>query len=147
MALPSSATSRGVARASLLLGICALALALPACGGGGDDDGDDAEQVVRDFVEATNARDGDTLCGELLTQEFKEKATGATGDRADEVCKQQLELTKGFKLKLVSIDKTTVDGDTATVRTVLNVDGVQAPRVFRLAKEDGDWRLAAGSSG
>jgi hypothetical protein len=146
MAFPSSATSRGVARASLLLGICALALALPACGGG-DDDGDDAEQVVRDFVEATNARDGDTLCGELLTQEFKEKATGATGDRVDEVCKQQLELTKGFKLKLVSIDKTTVDGDTATVRTVLNVDGVQAPRVFRLAKEDGDWRLAAGSSG
>ena len=102
---------------------------------------------MRDFVEATNERDGDTLCGELLTQEFKEKATGATGDRADEVCKQQLELTKGFKLKLVSIDKTTVDGDKATVRTVLNVDGVQAPRVFRLAKEDGDWKLAAGSSG
>jgi Domain of unknown function (DUF4878) len=132
-----------VALRLLLCGLCALGVA--ACGGG--DDEADVQQAVRDFVEATNERDGDTLCGELLTQEFKEKATGATGDRVDELCKQQLELTKGFELELVKIGRTTVNGDRATVRTTLNTDGVQAPRVFSLEKEDGAWRLAAGSSG
>ena len=43
--------------------------------------------------------------------------------------------------------KTNIDGDAATVRATLNTGGVQAPRVFRLDKEDGDWRLAAGTSG
>jgi hypothetical protein len=132
-----------VALRLILCGACVLGVA--ACGGG--DDEADVQQAVRDFVEATNARDGDTLCGELLTQEFKEKATGATGDRVDELCKQQLELTKGFELRLIEIGRTRVDGDRATVRTTLNTDGVRAPRIFSLEKEDGDWRLAAGSSG
>ena len=70
-----------------------LTLALSACGGG--DDGDDAKQAVRDFVEATNDRDGDRLCGDLLSQEFMEKATGASGDQAQDACKQQLSLIKG----------------------------------------------------
>jgi hypothetical protein len=131
---------------TLCLLLCALcALGLAACGGG--DDAADVQQAVRDFVEATNERDGETLCGELLTQEFKEKATGATGDRVDELCEQQLELTKGFELELVEIGRTTIDGDRATVRTTLNTDGVRTPRVFSLEKEDGDWRLAAGTSG
>jgi len=131
---------------ALRLLLCTLfSLGLAACGGG--DDEADVRQAVRDFVEATNERDGETLCGELLTQEFKEKATGATGDRVDDLCEQQLELTKGFELKLVKIGRTTVDGDRATVRTTLNTDGVRAPRVFSLEKEDGDWRLAAGTSG
>ena len=52
---------------------------------------------MRDFVEATNERDGDTFCGELVTQEFTEKATGATGDRAEDGLQQQLELTTGLR--------------------------------------------------
>jgi hypothetical protein len=127
--------------------LCALALGLGACGGDEDDDVAEVREVVRDFVEATNARDGETLCGDLLTQEFKEKATGATGDRVDEVCREQLELTKGFELKLVAIGKPRIDGDRATVRTTLNTDGVEAPRVFSLEREDGDWRLASGTGG
>ena len=133
-----------MARRALPIALVLLAFALAACGG---DDEADAQQVVRDFVTATNERDGDTLCGELLTQEFKEKATGATGDRVDEVCKQQLELTQDFELELISIGKTTVEGDRATVRTMLNTDGVEAPRIFQLEKEDGDWRLASGTGG
>jgi hypothetical protein len=130
-----------------LLVLCALALGAAPCGGSEDDDVTEVRQVVREFVEATNARDGEKLCGELLTQEFKEKATGATGDRVDEVCREQLELTKGFELELVAIGKTTVDGDRATVRTTLNTDGVEAPRVFALEREDGEWRLASGTGG
>ena len=121
-----------------------LTLSLGACGG---NDEHDAEQTVRDFVEATNARDGDRLCGELLTQEYLEQATGATGDKAEDACKQQLDLVTGLKLRLVSIGRVTVDGDRAKVRAVIATGGQRTPRVFELAKEDGRWKLVGGSSG
>jgi predicted lipid-binding transport protein (Tim44 family) len=121
-------------------------LAFAGCGGGGGD-ADEARQALRDFVEATNERDGERLCDELLTQEYMEKSTGATGDRADEACRQQLELTTGLRIELLSIGRAEVDGERATVRAVLNSDGVSAPRLFRLEWEDGRWKLADGSSG
>jgi hypothetical protein len=98
-------------------------------------------------VKATNDRDGETLCGDLLTQEYMEKATGATGDRAEEACRKQLELTTGLQLDLISIGRTKLDGDEASVRAVIDTDGVQTPRLFRLEMEDGRWKLADGSSG
>jgi hypothetical protein len=122
-------------------------LAIAGCGGGGDDDPDEVTQTLRDFVTATNERDGKTLCGDLLTQEYMEKATGATGDQAENACRQQLDLTTGLQLDLISIGRTKVDGDEATVRAVIDTDGVRAPRLFRLEKEDGRWKLADGSSG
>ena len=124
-----------------------LLLALAGCGGGGDDDPDEVRQTVRDFVEATNQRDGETLCGELLTQEYLEKSTLASGDQAGEACQEQLDRTVGLRLKLISIGKTEVDGDEATVRVVIDTDGVQAPRLFRLEREDGSWKLADGTEG
>ena len=141
--LPSvEAESRGVARILPL-----LLLALAGCGGGADDDPDEARQTVRDFVEATNQRDGETLCGELLTREYIEKSTLAKGDQADEACRRQLKQTVDLRLRLVSVGRTRVDGDEATVRAVLDTDGVQAPRLFRLEREDGRWKLADGTEG
>ena len=123
-----------------------LLVALGGCGGGGDDPGE-VRQTLRDFVKATNERDGETLCGELLTQEYKEKATGATGDRVDDACEQLLDVTTGLELELISIRDTELDGDQATVRAVIDTDGVRAPRLFRFEREDGRWKLADGSSG
>jgi Domain of unknown function (DUF4878) len=120
-----------------------LALAFSACGGG--DDSEDAQQAVRAFVEATNDHDGDRLCEDLLSQDYLEKYTGATGDRADDACKQQLSLITGLRLRLVSIDRTEVDDDTATVRATIAMRGERTPRVFRLVKQDGDWKLDSGS--
>jgi hypothetical protein len=119
-------------------------MALAACGGDDDAD-DDARQVLEDFVAATNARDGDALCGELLTQDYLEKYTGATGDRAEEACKQQLEVISGLKLRLVSIDRVEVDGDRATLRATIATGGQRMKRRFELAKEDGEWKLDSGS--
>jgi predicted lipid-binding transport protein (Tim44 family) len=124
-----------------------LLLALAGCGGGGGDDQDEVRQAVRDFIEATNERDGETLCGELLTQEYLEKSTLAAGDRADEACRKQLEQTVDLRLKLVSIEETEVDGEEATARVVIDTDGVRAPRLFRLEQEDGRWKLADGTEG
>ncbi len=123
--------------------LAVLALALAACGGG--DDAEDARQAVRDFVEATNARDGDQLCGELLTQEYLEKYTGATGDDAEDACKQQLDVIRGLRLRLVKIDSVEIDGDEATVRATIATGGQRTPRRFGLAKQDGDWKLDSGS--
>ena len=120
-----------------------LALGLIACGGG--DSEADAQQTVRDFVEATNERDGERLCGDLVTQQFKEQATGATGDRVNRICERQLELTTELDLKLLAVGATEVDGERATVHTRLDIDGVKAPRIFQLQKEDGSWKLASGS--
>ena len=124
-----------------------LLLALAGCGGGGDDDPDEVRQTVRDFVEAINERDGEKLCGELLTREYLEKSSRATGDRADEACREQLEQTVDLRLELVSIGKAEVVGDDATVRVVIDTDGVRAPRLFRLEREDGSWKLADGTEG
>jgi hypothetical protein len=124
-----------------------LLVAIAGCGGGGDDDPDEVRQTVRDFVEATNEQDGETLCGDLLTQEYLEKSTLATGDRAEEACRQQLDVTSGLTLRLISVGRTEVDGDEATVRAVIDADGVRAPRLFRLEREDGRWKLADGTGG
>jgi hypothetical protein len=130
-----------VARIALVL---ALAVALGACGGGGNDS-KDVQQAVRDFVAATNARDGDRLCGRLLSQGYMEKATGASGDKAQEACKQQLKLIKGLKLRLVSVGAAKVDGDSATVRATISTGGQRMSRRFQLAKEGGSWKLVGGS--
>jgi ketosteroid isomerase-like protein len=126
-----------------------LLLALAGCGGngGGDDDADEVRQTVRDFVEATNQRDADTLCGDLLTQEYLEKSTLATGDQAGEACRRQLEVTADLRLRLISVAEPRVDGDEATVRAVIDTDGVRAPRLFHLEHEDGRWKLADGTEG
>ncbi len=122
------------------------ALALGSCGGGGGSDADDPEQVVREFVSATNDRDSDKLCDELLSPGFIAQSTGAKeGDT--EACKKQLDAVRGLRLSLVDIRRTTVDGDKATVVAVLRVQGQRQRREFQLEKHDGDWKLAGGSSG
>ena len=126
-----------VRRSALL--ICLL-LALSGCGG---DDTKDAEQTVRDFVEALNTRDADRYCDELVTKEFLEKTTLSTGDedQARESCKREFKnLT--VRVKLSKVETTKVDGDKATVTAVLTRQGQQIKQKLLLEKEDGDWKLA-----
>jgi hypothetical protein len=132
-----------VARAlTALLALCALSVA--ACGG---DDKEEVEQTVRDFVKATNQRDEEKFCDELVSQQFLEQSTGAKGDKARDACHGQLRSLKGLKVRLEGIESTKVDGDKATVRTVLSTQGRKQDQLFRLRKESGDWKMAGGSGG
>ena len=121
--------------------ICLLALLLAGCGGGGDDN-QNAEQTVRDFVKAVNTRDADTYCDDLVTKDFLEKSTFATGDKASESCKREIKAITGLHIKLVRIVSTKVDGDSATVTAVLGRSGQELKQDLKLHKEDGDWKLA-----
>jgi hypothetical protein len=119
--------------------ICLLAL-LAACGG---DDEQDAEQTVRDFVSALRERDADTFCDELVTEEFLGQFSGATGDKARESCKRELRSLTGLEeVKLVRIESTRVDGEEAAVTAVIERQDQRLKQVYRLKKEDGDWKLS-----
>jgi len=126
----------------------ALLVALVAIAGCGGDDEKDANQTVRDFVKATNERDADRFCDDLVTQEFLEESTGAKGDRAKSACKQQFKALRAVKIRLLKIRSTQIDGDKAAVTaTIETAPNQPQPRVFRLTKQGGDWRLAGGSGG
>jgi hypothetical protein len=122
--------------------LAVIALALAACGNG---DKDDVEQTVRDFVSASSEPDPEAFCEEIVTQEFLEQATGATGDRAEDECRRQLEEAPGVDAELVEIRRTEVDGDDATVRAVIRTQGRSSTRTLRLEQEDGEWKLSGGS--
>ena len=106
------------------------------------DDKTQAEQTVRDFVKAVNTRDADTYCDDLITKEFREKSTFATGDKATESCKREMKAITGLHIKLVRIVSTKVDGDKATVTAVLGRAGQELKQQLQLQKEDGDWKLS-----
>jgi hypothetical protein len=131
-------------RATLVI---AGAVAVLAACGGGDDDREQVEQTVREFVEATRQGDSEAFCEELVTQEFLEQSTGATGDNATESCRRQFSRLRRVKVDLVRIGKTEVDGDSAEVRAVLRTQGQVQDLVLRLAKQDGDWRLTGNPGG
>jgi hypothetical protein len=126
---------------SPLVLVIAAALLLAACGG---NDREDIQHTVRDFVHATDRQDADKFCGQLVTQEFLEQTTGATGDRALEACRQQLSAVTGLRVRLVRLGRIEIDGDRATARVVLETQGRRDVRLLRLRKDDGDWRLAGG---
>jgi ketosteroid isomerase-like protein len=124
-----------------------VACALAAAGCGGRDDREQVDETLRAFVSAVNARDGQRFCEDLVTRDFVEKQTFTKGDKALSDCKRQLSQVKGLKVRLVEIESVRVDGDRARARAVLSVQGQEQDQVYRLRKDDGSWRIAAGAGG
>jgi hypothetical protein len=121
------------------LPVLIVAIALAGCGGGEPDKGD-AERVIRDFAKAVSDSDGEKFCKDLVTREYLEQTTGATGDNAVSQCVKQIDAQRG-SLKILKIDKTEIDGDRATVTAQVDNQGQEVPQVFRLEKQDGEFRL------
>ena len=99
---------------------------------------------MREFVAAISERDAQKLCEELVTREFRERLTGATGDAADDACRKQFRALRGPAVGSLRIESTKIEGERGTVRALVDYQGVQQPRTFELRKEEGDWRVATG---
>jgi ketosteroid isomerase-like protein len=123
----------------LLAAALTAVMALSACGGG--DDETQAKDTVRQFFTALQKRDAAKLCDRLLSKDFLKETTLGTGDPKQE-CRRQFKQLKTPGFKLVRVGNVKVNGDDATVATVIERDNQAQPQVFRLKKEDGDWRLA-----
>ncbi len=130
--------------ARFVVPLCLLAMLVAGCGGGGGDDKQHVTETVQRFVKAVNTRDADTYCDDLITEQFREKSTFATGDKASESCKREMRAISGLHIKLVRIVDVKVDGDKATVTAVIGRSGQELKQQLKLEKEDGDWKLAGG---
>jgi ketosteroid isomerase-like protein len=116
--------------------------ALAACGGGADES--DIEDAIRGWAKAANERDTKAFCNDFVTDEFAERVSGATGDNARKQCEKLLEATQpGLTIEIREVSKIKIDGDSATA--VVNMVAGSAPsdRLFKLKKEDGEFRIAS----
>ena len=118
-------------------------LIVAGCGGGGGDDRADVEQVLKDFAKAVTESDGKTFCNDLVTRDYLEKTVGATGDNAVKQCEQQIKQLQQGSFKIAKFDKVEIKGDKATVTAQVETGGRTLPQVFRLEKQDGDFRLTS----
>lgn len=125
--------------ATLVLGVV-----VAGCGGGSDED--EAKATVTQFFTAIAKQDAAKLCDDLLTKDFIQQSTGATGDQAGKECRSQFKSLRAANIKLAKVNKVKIDGDKATVTATVEAQGQSRPQVFRLKKEGGDWRLAGGGA-
>ena len=104
--------------------------------------------TVREFVKATNTRDAERFCDELVTQEFVEQTTGAKGDKARDACQQQLKSTQGPEARArAHREHEGRRRQGRRSRAVLAVQGQTQDQLLRLRQGGRDWKLAGGAGG
>jgi hypothetical protein len=127
-------------RHSVIAALVLVSALAAGCGGGSDED--DAKATVAQFFSAIQKKNTAKLCDDLLTKDFIEQTTGATGDRAGQECRRQFKALRTANIKLAKVEKVEIDGDNARVAATIESQGQPRPQVFHLKKEGGDWRLA-----
>jgi ketosteroid isomerase-like protein len=115
---------------------------LAACGG--ESKSEDVEDAIRGWAKAANERDTKAFCNDYVTEDFAERVSGATGDNAREQCEKLLKATqRGLTIKIREVKKIEIDGDSATAVVSMVAGSAPADRLFKLKKEDGEFRIAS----
>jgi ketosteroid isomerase-like protein len=119
------------------------ALALAACGGE-DDSPEDVEQAIRSWAKAANERDAEAFCNGV-TQGFAERVSGASGENARKECEELFDVTQpGLKITILDVKEIEIDGDRANALVRRRLSGAgESEQLFRLRKEDGEFRVAS----
>ena len=140
---PGAGGSKGGSKLPLIIGgaLAAVAvvvvLVLVLAGGGDDGGGEQAD--VEDVIERVATSKDPADCKEIYTQNYLQKATGASGTEAVDLCEQAVgqDKTEGVEISDVEIT-----GDKATAKAVPeggNLDGKELE--LTLVKQGGDWKL------
>src|SRR3712207_4995931 len=113
-------------RVSQLSAVLLVGVALASCGGGSDED--KAKETVTQFFSALEKKDTAKLCDDLLTEDFIQLTTGATGDRAKDECRRQFSTFREPNVELGKVGKVEIDGDTASVAASVKRMGQTQPQ-------------------
>ncbi len=125
-------------RTPIIIGALALVAGIVVGCGGGDDTTADAgnpEDVVQAFYAASKSGDAEAACATFSAASQEAAAQGADSCEAAFDASFEAEGAAGVPDEL-SIDGSTIDGDTATVE----VTGDGSPSSFTLVNEDG-WKI------
>jgi hypothetical protein len=120
-----------------------LAALIAGCGGttssatnfSGADQG--VAEQVEELQAAAEARDGDEVCGQLLSARLRE-AMRADGASCAAQVEEAFSDADDFELE---VERVQVQGDTATARVRARIDGAERPRDLALVRERGGWRI------
>jgi len=123
-------------RALLLALLSAIALAVSACGG--DSDEDQIRSVVTEFAEAVQEKDGAKLCDSVVTGRIP-GGRQCEGEVADAFFE---EVEQAGEVEGVRVNEIEVEGDTATARVLVTVNGEEMDDEGTFKKVDGDWKFA-----
>lgn len=119
--------------------LLAAALALSACGGGSDSSGD--EEQIEETIEKSATRHDPGKCTELLTQNFIEQNSDATGKAALKECEVEVS-DRSDDPKSVTVSTIEVDGTDATAEVAFAGGGFDGQTVnVALVKNGDQWRL------
>jgi uncharacterized protein YdeI (BOF family) len=117
--------------------VLALLVAVPlVLAGCSDSESDTVKNSIKDFVGAYNAKDYDMCTGCLL---------GVT-DANKETVRASLEMARDFtgEIEVTSIETPAVDGDSATAKVTVKIQGETQTNTVSLTKVDGKWKFGLG---
>jgi len=105
-----------------------------------DDDGGSPEQAVRDFFDASKAKDCDRLVELVVERSWSQNGT-VTREKAVEQCTDEMESGPQLDTELKSVKTTSEKDDKAVVQVSYTLDDEAVDTEIDLVKEDGDWKI------
>lgn len=125
--------------------LCFAALAVTGCGAepssAGKFEGEQAKvaEAIEEIQTAGERRDAAKLCRDLLTKALRDRLE-APGSSCEKEVEKAIEDADAFDLEVTKVEQS---GTTATATVRGEAGDEETTRTYRLAKEDGRWRVSA----